>query len=112
MPVMAAPPAEDGWEIGQATYQPRRPASLVQEISLLSTADIAELFGRTDRTIRRWISRGHLSPVRVGGAVFFHAEDVRRLVSGQISNAILQGYRAVNAVTSDAKPSAIVELNK
>jgi excisionase family DNA binding protein len=106
VPVRPAPPAE---ETGQATYQPPRPASLVQEIALLSTADVAELFGRTNRTIQRWISRRHLVPVRVGGAVFFRAEDVRRLVLGRISTAILQGRGAVNAVASDVKPSETVE---
>lgn len=48
--------------------------------ALLSTAEIAEQFGRSPRTMRRWIRCGYLVPVRVGGAVFFRVEDLRQLI--------------------------------
>ena len=37
---------------------------------MLSIAEIAEMFGRAPRTIRSWIERGLLEPVKVGNSVF------------------------------------------
>jgi hypothetical protein len=62
---------------------------------LLSCSEVAALFSRSPRTIRRWIQAGHLMPVRIGGALFFSVEDVRRVISGQLSASVLerQGHR-------------------
>ena len=49
--------------------------------TLLTTAQVAARFGRCPRTIRNWVRAGHLHPVRIGGAVFFHDEDVERLAN-------------------------------
>ena len=57
--------------------------------TMLSTAEIAAAFGRSPRTIRRWVERRYLVPVRIGGAVFFRVEDVRRLISDRMVAAIL-----------------------
>lgn len=57
--------------------------------TLLSTAEIAAAFGRSPRTIRRWVERRHLVPVRIGGAVFFRVEELRRLISDRMVAAIL-----------------------
>lgn len=51
---------------------------------LLSNEDICTIFGRGDRTIRRWIAAGHLRPIRVGGAVFYHPADVRTLIARRL----------------------------
>ena len=48
---------------------------------LLGIDDLCATFGRGDRTLRRWIAAGHLKPVRIGGAVFFHPADIRALIA-------------------------------
>jgi hypothetical protein len=50
---------------------------------LLSTADVAAFFNRTPRTIRLWVQRGRLVPVRIGCAVFFRRHEIERLVFGE-----------------------------
>jgi hypothetical protein len=51
---------------------------------LLSIGDVAQVFDRSARTLRRWIRLGHLVPVRVGGALFFDPDDIRRLIAGRL----------------------------
>ncbi len=63
-------------------------------LGLLTTAEVAAIFRRTDRTIRRWAAMGRLLPVRIGGSVYFRAEDINALISRQISDAILLGRNA------------------
>jgi excisionase family DNA binding protein len=95
-------PADFGEErigSGQAAHQQPPFPSPAYAAPLLSTAEVAARFGRTDRTIRRWISVGHLVPVRVGGAVFFHAEDINRLLSTRMSDAILRGRHSPDGPT-------------
>ena len=36
------------------------------EKPVLRTAEVASMFGRTDRCIRNWVTAGHLHPVRIG----------------------------------------------
>ncbi len=48
--------------------------------ALLSAAQVARIFGRSERTIRNWVRAGHLRPVRVGRAVFFRADDIHALL--------------------------------
>jgi hypothetical protein len=55
---------------------------------LLSSTDVEQIFARSARTLHRWERRGHLTPVRVGHAKFYRAEDIRRLVSGQLAGAM------------------------
>ncbi len=64
--------AEDGVAATTAPPLPDRP--------LMSTNDVAELFDRSPRTIRQWVQRGLLTPVRVGGAVFFRRDDIDAMV--------------------------------
>jgi len=47
---------------------------------LLSPAQVARIFGRSERTIRNWVRAGHLHPVRVGRSVFFRADDIHALL--------------------------------
>jgi hypothetical protein len=55
---------------------------------LLSSTEVEQIFARSARTLHRWEQRGHLTPVRVGHAKFYRAEDIRRLVSGQLEAAM------------------------
>ena len=73
---------------GPRTSQKAAPASpAVSERrplpELLSTAQVARIFGRSERTIRNWIRAGHLRPVRVGRAVFFRADDIHALLDAR-----------------------------
>jgi hypothetical protein len=70
---------------------------------LLSGADVERIFARSARTLRRWEIQGHLTPVRVGGAKFYRAEDLRRLVAGRLEAAALQ--RAGGPKAGDGDPS-------
>ena len=63
------------------------PAALPQ---LLTIRDVCAQFGRSDRCIRRWVKAGELTPVRIGGAVYFLAEDIRGLIQSRHEKAILQ----------------------
>ena len=55
---------------------------------LLSSTEVEQIFARSARTLHRWERRGHLTPVRVGQAKFYRAEDIRRLVSDQLEGAM------------------------
>ena len=55
---------------------------------LLSSAEVGDLFNRSERTLRRWISLGHLVPVRIGGGLFFDPHAIRRLIAGRLCEAI------------------------
>ena len=46
---------------------------------LLSTRQVAWLFGATDPTTRNWVHVGHLRPARAGRAEFFRRDEVESL---------------------------------
>jgi excisionase family DNA binding protein len=46
-----------------------------------SVAEVAEMFGRAPRTIRTWIARGLVRPIKVGGAVFIPQSEVDALLT-------------------------------
>lgn len=54
---------------------------------LMSVSEVADLFGRTDRTIRNWVRTGILHPRRVGRSVFFLESDVMKLLDGDTPHA-------------------------
>jgi len=60
---------------------------------LLSAAEVQAIFGRSSRTIRRWIGQGYLTPVRVGRSLFFHPDDIRCVISNELQDRILAGDR-------------------
>lgn len=64
---------------------------------LLSGLDVEGVFGRSARTLRRWEQRGHLTPARVGNAKFYRPEDIRRLIAGQLDNAMQTPDRPAKA---------------
>ena len=69
-----------------APASPHRP-------KLLTAAEVAAIFRRSERALRDWVRRGHLVPLRVGRAVFFHEEEVRALLGGRLRQAILSTPR-------------------
>jgi hypothetical protein len=59
---------------------------------LMSTNDVAEMFGRHERSIRRWVRKGVLHPVRVSGSVFFPADEIRNLVASVVEASLPDRY--------------------
>ena len=47
---------------------------------LLTTAEVAQIFGRTPRTIRNWITQGLLIPLPLPGPRLFRRRDVEQLL--------------------------------
>ena len=48
---------------------------------LYTTKDVCRIFNRKPRTIRAWCKDGHLTPLRVGGSVFFTEQVIREAMS-------------------------------
>jgi excisionase family DNA binding protein len=61
---------------------------------LLTLDDAAEYFGRSTRTLRRWIKAGELHQVRVGRSIFIRADEIARLVHIDLLDGILPGNDA------------------
>ena len=55
---------------------------------LLSVPDVCRLFRRSERAIRDWVRRGHLTPVRIGRSVFFREDDLRAVIAGRLCDAL------------------------
>lgn len=52
--------------------------------ALLSVSDACRIFGRNERSIRRWVKAGHLKPIRVGRSLFFKAGDIQALIASRL----------------------------
>ena len=57
---------------------------------LLTAAEVAAVFRRSERALRDWVRRGYLAPLRVGRALYFREEEVRALLGGRMRQAILE----------------------
>jgi excisionase family DNA binding protein len=51
------------------------------EIDLMDTQEVSELFRKTRRTIRRWCDEG-FPHIRVGKSLLFHRRDIHEIVNG------------------------------
>jgi excisionase family DNA binding protein len=69
-----------------------------------AVGDIATLFGRSERTIRRWIGRGHLPALRVGRSIFIRGDDVAVLIADGIEATALRSVRSRQSPTSEPVP--------
>jgi excisionase family DNA binding protein len=47
---------------------------------LMTVKEVARLFRRSERTIREWVRKGRLKPVRIGRSVYFLRSEVERLL--------------------------------
>ena len=56
--------------------------SSVFQKDLLRPSDVAEICGVTRNTVFRWLRRGLLERVRIGGATFVKGEDLRFYLNG------------------------------
>ncbi len=52
-----------------------------------SLRQVAEMFGRTERTINNWVRAGHLQRGGFGKAVFFSRATIDALLNGRVDEA-------------------------
>lgn len=57
-------------------------SSRVRMPDLVTQTELAQVFGVTPRTIRRWTRNGELHPVRIGGITRYRVDDVNALIAG------------------------------
>jgi len=82
-----------------AETEDRPPAQTPNEVALpvsdlprlLKPAQVRAVFAISERTLRRWLAQGYLVPIRVGRAVFFHPDDIQRMVRDRCFKALLAG---------------------
>lgn len=58
-------------------YQPQK-----EEDTLLTPEQAAAKIQTTKVTLWRWTKQGYLSPVRIGGKVFYKESDIKKLMEG------------------------------
>lgn len=69
---------------------------------LHAVSDVAEMFGRAPRTIRSWIARGLLAPIKVGNAVFIPQDQIDALLTrGQADKDRAPGACGAHSNISD-----------
>ena len=73
---------------------------------LLTAAEVAAVFRRSERALRDWVRRGYLVPVRVGRALYFREEEVRALLGGRMRQTILEARRERSGSTREARADA------
>ena len=64
--------------------------------SYLSVTQIAEQFGISPPTVRRWIREGGLPAFKRGRVVLIHVEQLERWMLRQTENAEVQAIRRVS----------------
>jgi excisionase family DNA binding protein len=70
---------------------------------LLSPGEVADLTGRSPRTVRRWISDGLIRPARLGRAVWIpESELLRALGLSESSDSEVPASEALDIGKSDA----------
>jgi excisionase family DNA binding protein len=99
---------DDGAALGSSAAQCLAPTGLTsqphgQPPELLAVADLAAVFGRSERTIRRWISQGSIPALRVGRSIFFRSYDVSILIVRGIEATALKRARACQSPRSNAQ---------
>lgn len=107
----AVPPLSKG--DGQPNPDPNPADALSFVPRLYSTQRVATVFGRTVRTIRTWVRRGYLHPVRVGRSVFFTEEELLRLAGTNSGSAAVQGnpsdrFRQINDIDQSSGKEALL----
>jgi excisionase family DNA binding protein len=73
---------------------------------LIPLADVATYFGKSERTLRRWISDGHLPAVKIGPAIYVRECDLIALLDRQLMARIGRtGSRCAAEVAPGSKTS-------
>lgn len=73
---------------------------------LLTAAEVAAVFRRSERALRDWMRRGYLAPLRVGRSLYFREEEVRALLGGRMRQAILESRRDRSGGAGTARADA------
>lgn len=94
-------PEEFPFLYGRSICQQRAAASTREDLPCnqkpeLSIADVQAIFGRSRRTIRRWIADGYLAPLRRGRELWFASADIESVVSARLQRDELQGAAEAN----------------
>ena len=53
------------------------------ESPIMTTRQVCDLLHRTPRTLRNWVKRGYLHPVRVHGSIYYRRDEVMDLIYGR-----------------------------
>jgi excisionase family DNA binding protein len=61
-------------------------ATALPRLRLLSIAEVADIFGRSPRTVRLWLKQGRLPIVRIGRAPFVPETAIDRLTEAAFSH--------------------------
>lgn len=70
------------------TMPPKNPVSsiVIKTSSLLNATDTAAYLGIAQRTLFRWINKGKIQPIRIGGHLFFARDGLKQLKTAQNSS--------------------------
>lgn len=71
---------------------------------LVKPADVARIFGCSERTLRRWAHRGVLVPITMGRSVFYHPDHVRNALVDQIAHGAFPEAARRRSTTPKAIP--------
>jgi Helix-turn-helix domain len=53
---------------------------------LYSVAELAEMFGRTQWTIRQWVTQGKLKGIKINSRLYFTEDFIREYANGRWGN--------------------------
>ncbi len=72
------------WVVAEAEQQTACAVPMPQHPppEVYSLREVAEIFGRTERTIRNWVRAGHLQRGGFGNAIFFSRAAIDALLNG------------------------------
>ncbi|QTE21021.1 helix-turn-helix domain-containing protein [Polaribacter cellanae] len=59
-----------------------------KELNLYTISKLVELFQTTRPTLYNWIEKGDLTPIRIGGRVFFNQIDIEEMLLRKSFNSI------------------------
>jgi len=76
---------------------------------LVSVTEVATVFGRSERTIRRWVRVGKLPTVRVGASMFFRREDVSVAIRSGLERGFVSPRPCSNS--NENRSDAMVSTN-
>jgi excisionase family DNA binding protein len=83
MTVLSRNPAESQPKMAAATLdQPAPPFPPTHHARFYSYCQVAEIFGRSPRTIRHWVKTGLLKAIRVGAARLISEAEISRVITG------------------------------
>jgi excisionase family DNA binding protein len=80
--------------------------------TLVTIAEAGRLFGRDNRTIRRWLQKGLLPAVRIGRSAFIPADEVSALISEALEFADIRAASLRKATITNVPSEADTSSTK